>query len=237
MAADRRDLSGVLESLRTPRAATTERSPRGSAPTDRCVRARESATRVEGGAWAQAEDARVAAAVRDGDRAAESELYRRYAPLVARTAERLLRSTHDAQDVLQDTFILAFAEISSLRDPTALRAWLLQIAVRQVHRRFRRRRLQRLLGLEGPAPDARLDQLADEGTPPDVVVELALLDRALTALPDRERLAWILRRIEGYPLEDVAIACECSLATAKRRVAAVDVKVAAHVELRGDEDV
>src|SRR4051812_11878488 len=90
-------------------------------------------------------DAQLVARIREGDRAAEEALYRRHAQAVAVTATRLLRSHHDAQDVLQDTFIIALGEIEGLRDPAAVRAWLLQIAVRQVHRRFRRRRLLGLL--------------------------------------------------------------------------------------------
>ncbi len=182
------------------------------------------------------EDAILVERIVSGDQRAEAELYRRYAPLLGRAIERLLRSSHDGQDVLQDTFVIALEEIGRLRDRSALRPWLLQIAVRQVHRRFRRRRLRRLQGFEDPEPDARLDQLAAEGTPPEVVAELALLDRVLVRVDANERMAWMLRRVEGYALEEVAHSCGCSLATAKRRIAAVDAIVASHVEVEGEAD-
>lgn len=176
------------------------------------------------------EDTELVRRIIAGDRRAEADLYRRYAPLLARVVERLLGSSQDAQDVLQDAFVIALEEIQRLRDPSALRSWLLQIAVRQVHRRFRRRRLRRLLGFEDPEADARLDQLAAEGAPPEVVAELALLDRALATVGPGERSAWMLRRIEGYALEEVAHLCGCSLATTKRRIAAVDLRVQQHLE-------
>jgi RNA polymerase sigma-70 factor (ECF subfamily) len=182
------------------------------------------------------EDAIVVERLLAGDQRAEAELYRRYAPLLARAVERLLRSSQDAQDVLQDTFVIALEEIRRLRDPSAIRGWLLQIAVRQVHRRFRRRRLRRLLGFEDPEPDARLDQLAAAGTPPEVVAELALLDRALARVNAHERMAWMLRRVEGYALDEVAQSCGCSLATAKRRITTVDAVVAGHMEVEGEGD-
>src|SRR5688572_17640879 len=75
------------------------------------------------------DDAVVVERLLAGDQRAEAELYRRYAPLLGRAVERLLRSSQDAQDVLQDTFVIALEEIRRLRDPSAIRGWLLQIAV------------------------------------------------------------------------------------------------------------
>ena len=50
---------------------------------------------------------------------------------------------------------------------------------------------------------------------------LEALYAALAALPVDERLAWTLRHVEGSTLEEVAVGCGCSLATAKRRIARV----------------
>jgi RNA polymerase sigma-70 factor (ECF subfamily) len=47
----------------------------------------------------------------------------------------------------------------------------------------------------------------------------------LDRLPVNERLAWSLRHIEGEQLESVAVLCGCSLATAKRRIAAAQQAV------------
>jgi RNA polymerase sigma-70 factor (ECF subfamily) len=43
------------------------------------------------------------------------------------------------------------------------------------------------------------------------------------------RIAWTLRMVEGLELAEVASACGCSLATAKRRIAAAEVVVRAHI--------
>jgi RNA polymerase sigma-70 factor (ECF subfamily) len=48
-------------------------------------------------------------------------------------------------------------------------------------------------------------------------------------LPTAERIAWSLRTIEGLTLPAVAAACGCSLATAKRRIAAARAAIADHV--------
>lgn len=178
----------------------------------------------------RADDAALVADVIAGDRAAEEALYRRHAPSVLRLATRLLRSHEDALDVLQDAFVSAFEDIEKLREPSAFAAWTHRIAVRLVHRRFRRRRLLGMLGLDRRNDEVPLESLADDSASPEARVELRWLDAALTRVDDRDRVAWMLRFVEGLPLEEVAVVCDCSLATAKRRIAAADAVARRHLE-------
>jgi RNA polymerase sigma-70 factor (ECF subfamily) len=172
-----------------------------------------------------AEDARLVLAARAGSRAAEEQLYLRHASKILRLATRLLRSTDDARDVLQDTFIFAFEELDGLLEPRALEGWLRSICVRLVHRRFRRHRLLELLGLELSAEDAKLEQQVATTAGPEVRAELRLVDQLLDRLPTSEKVAWVLRHVEGLSLSETAEACNCSLATVKRRIAAADAVV------------
>lgn len=182
------------------------------------------------------DDAALVARALGGDRWAEDTLVRRHFGAVAATAARLLGDRDEAEDIVQETFASALTELRHLRDPGAFRGWLLQIAVRKVHRRFRRRRLLRMLGITSGEPEGGLSQLASEDASPEQRAELALLDRVLASLPAPERIAWTLRTVEGMPLEEVAAACECSLATVKRRIAAADRAVRAHVALDRPEE-
>ncbi|MGE0787946.1 MAG: RNA polymerase sigma factor [Sandaracinaceae bacterium] len=171
----------------------------------------------------------VARALR-GDRRAEEAIFLRHAPGVTQMADRLLGSETDAEDVVQHTFEVAFRRLEQLDRPGSLRAWLLSIAVRRCHRVFRRRKLLRLLGIAShPEPDTLIDHLAS-GSSPESRAELALLDVALTRVPEKERVAWMLRKVEGLSLPECATACGCSLATVKRRIQAADTVVRAHLE-------
>jgi RNA polymerase sigma-70 factor, ECF subfamily len=91
--------------------------------------------------------------------------------------------------------------------------------VHQAHRRFRRRKLLRRLGLDRSIDDAPLDALLHEESSAELRSELRCVDRALRNATASERFAWILRYVDGHSLEEVADAAECSLATAKRRLA------------------
>ncbi len=177
-------------------------------------------------------DADLVGRALSGDRWSRDMLYRRHAHYLLAISSRLLSSRGEAEEVVQDTFVVGFEQLGTLRDPAAIRAWLAQIAVSLVRRRLRRGRLLRLLGLDQP-PDATLEALAAPTLPPDDLAELALIDQVLRRMPADLRIAWMLRRVEGLALADVASACTCSLATAKRRIAAADAEVAHHVSFEG----
>lgn len=176
------------------------------------------------------DDEALVLAVRSGRRAAEEQLYRRHAAAVLGLATRLLHSREDAMDVMQDAFVTAFERLGDLREPAAFRGWLMRVTVSLVHRRFRRRRLLRLLGLARAGDELSLEELADASVSLEARAELRLLDRKLAAVPERDRAAWLLRHVEGFSLEEVAEASGCSLATAKRRIAAVDAVVRSDAE-------
>jgi RNA polymerase sigma-70 factor (ECF subfamily) len=154
-------------------------------------------------------------------------LFRRYGPYVARIAARMLGREDDVDDVVQDVFVDAMRGVHRLVDAGAIKGWLATIAVRKAGRRLRRRRILRLVGLEDAVV---VVDLIDRGASPEERLLLERVYRALDDVPAAERIAWTLRMIEGERLEKVAELCGCSLATAKRRVAAAQAKVTARVD-------
>jgi RNA polymerase sigma-70 factor, ECF subfamily len=142
-------------------------------------------------------------------------LFERYAGYVARVAARMLgRDDADVDDVVQEVFLITLHRLHRIRSAEAARPWLMTVTVRTVQRTLRRRKWRRkFLGestaAEVPATGLTADQRA----------LLVRIYRTLDEIDPKSRIAWILRHIEGERLEDVADACGCSLATAKRRIA------------------
>jgi RNA polymerase sigma-70 factor (ECF subfamily) len=143
------------------------------------------------------------------------EAYARHAGYVAGLAGRILGRNDDVPDVVQDVFLIAHRRLSAVRHPGALRTWLGRITVREASRRLRWRRLRHFFQ---PA-HAEVDLIADEASA-ELRPLVALLYAALDRLPARDRSAWVLRNLLDEPLDQVAELCGCSLATAKRRIAA-----------------
>ena len=85
----------------------------------------------------------------------------------------------------------------------------------------------RFLGLDRGQDDATLTLLAGSNTAAEARAELNRVDIVLKTLDPKDRIAWTLRYVEGESLEDVARLCECSLATAKRRIVAARAAMSA----------
>jgi RNA polymerase sigma-70 factor (ECF subfamily) len=93
------------------------------------------------------------------------------------------------------------------------------VTVRVARRRLRARRVRLFFGLER---SIEYERAVDPRAAPDECALLAKVYRVLEGVPAEKRIAWSLHRIEGEPLERVAELCGCSLATAKRRIAAAN---------------
>jgi RNA polymerase sigma-70 factor, ECF subfamily len=155
----------------------------------------------------------------------DTELFVRFAPYIAGIGFRLLGRTSEVEDLVQEVFFAAFKQRAQLRNPRAAQSWLAVITVRKARERLRIRRMRQFVGLDSCTPL----ELTDQVMPAD---ERALLTRIYQIL-DRVnvdcRLAWILRYVEGERLEQVAERCGCSLATAKRRIAAAQAYLQAEM--------
>lgn len=179
------------------------------------------------------DDAALVARALAGDRVAEAQLYRRHARVIANVAARLLGSRADAEDIVQETFVIALEHLRELRDPSSLRAWLTRVAVSRAQRRLRRRRLLKWLGLDRTEEDLSLDALAAPDASPEVRAELAKVAAVLERCDPDERVAWTLHRVECETLEATAEICGCSLATVKRRIASVEAVLARSLDAKG----
>ncbi len=153
-----------------------------------------------------------------GDRWAEDALMRRHLRDTARLVARLLGSHQDVDDIVQDTFLAAFVQMGGLRKPSAFRGWVLRIAVNKTRKVIRKRRFLRKLGLDRGGRDAELEVLADDWVDPEVRAELRIVDEVLRELPVEQRIAWMLRYVEGHTVVEVGRLCNCSESSAKRMI-------------------
>jgi RNA polymerase sigma-70 factor (ECF subfamily) len=144
-----------------------------------------------------------------------SSLVERHAPRVRRVLARVLGPDPELSDLVQDVFVTAFSTLERLEEPSALGAWLTQIAVFTGRGRIRRRSRWRFLRFVAP------EELPERLVPAHDAVTTATaraLYRVLDRLHREERVAFALRHIDGMELTEVALACDVSLSTIKRRL-------------------
>ena len=160
-----------------------------------------------------------------GDPVAENAIYRQHVRYLLNLATRLTRSVNDGDEVVQDTFVMAFRRLDKLDNPDALRPWLTQILISRVRKRLRGKKLRAFLGLRQVEEDVSLQLCAFHDARPDLRVELRELDSVLQQTPTEWRTAWMLHRIEEMTIHETAQAMSRSVATVKRYIAAVDTAV------------
>ena len=180
-------------------------------------------------------EADLVRAARGGQRPAQRELYQRHVGPVHACVARLLGRSAEAQDVVQDAFLAAFQDLDNLSDPERFGAWLRGIAIHKVHRRLRRRQLLHRLGFSTGEEDVTLARAVDPAASPFMKTMLAQVDRALDQLAPHLRIAWMLRHVEGHPLEDIAEQCGVSLATVKRHLKRAEEALREHIDFERPE--
>lgn len=171
---------------------------------------------------AQEADAATAllALARAGDPRTGEALFDLVGAQVNRLVWRLLGADEDHDDLVHQVFVALLAGVARVREPAALRAWVAAVTVNTVRSEIRQRRAGRLLG-------ARVAATESIYTPAVSHEARELLERTyavLARLPADERIALALRYIDEQSLGDVAAACDCSLATIKRRLSAAQAR-------------
>lgn len=146
------------------------------------------------------------------------ELFKQHSAFLARLVFRLLGREDEVDDVVQDVFVSLFRNMKTIRQPEAIRAWLVTTAVRISRRRLRVRRIGFLLR-RSQRVDPMAIALEAHGSAPEDRLALWTVHRTLGKLSVNARIAWVLHHLELQGIEDVARSIGCSKATAKRRIA------------------
>jgi RNA polymerase sigma-70 factor, ECF subfamily len=166
-------------------------------------------------------DAALVLAARAGEVWASEALFRRHSRMALGLAYRLLPRDIEVDDVVQDSFVFALQRLTSLQNPQAFAAWLGSIVVRTVGKRLRRRRLLTRLGLRAKE-HIDPDQVVSVTAPGDVRVALHRVYSIVEELPSEQRIALVLRRVDGLEIPQIAEYMGLSLSTVKRRLKAAE---------------
>ena len=145
-------------------------------------------------------------------------IWHRFAPMVHRILRRSFGPDEDVQDLAQEVFMCVFQKASSLREPQALKAFVITVTAFTVRGELRRRWSRRWLRRQGPTTGAAQLVFHQDIESREALRRFYLI---LDRVGSQDRTAFVLRFIEGMPLEDVAAALDVSVATAKRRLARV----------------
>ena len=137
------------------------------------------------------------ARARKGDQDAIEEIYRTFCGPVYTLALRICASRDKAEDVVQDTFIEAFAKLDQYRGEAPFWAWLRRVAINNTLQKLR---AQKKLSLVSGG-DQIYELVSSQETNPADIMDL---DRMLSRLPAITRSVVWLHDVEGYTHREIA---------------------------------
>lgn len=191
-----------------------------------------------------ADDGELVAACIGGDKQAQRTLFRREYARVHATVFRILGSSRDVDDLVQETFIAVFRALPAFRGDARLSTWIDRIAVRGVFHHLRTKKATRSLPLDSLRDldgGGRVDEQAEARD------GLRRLYAALAKLTPEARTAYALYAIDGRTIKEVAEITGSTRITAKTRIwrarrevekrAAADPVLAELLELSPEREV
>ena len=171
---------------------------------------------------AERSEAHLVERAREGELDAFNLLVERYERPLYNLCLRMLSSPEPAEDATQEAFISAYRSLESFRGGS-FKAWLFRIGSNACYDEMRRQRSRPSRSLDAPiGEDERtIDVPNGDPTPEESAENLelgAVLREAIAGLPPDQRLACILRDVQGLDYEEIAEATNASLGTVKSRI-------------------
>jgi RNA polymerase sigma-70 factor (ECF subfamily) len=164
--------------------------------------------------------------ITSGDQGAFEQLMRRYNRPLYRTARSILKDDAEAEDVLQEAYLLAYRGLVNFRGESSLSTWLTRIVVNEAIARSRKTaRRAEIIQLDGELPwdsnaaEAQMHEAAIE--PPEQAALRAearrLIEKKIDGLPDAFRTVFMLRALEEMTVEETAACLNIPEATVRTR--------------------
>ena len=171
-------------------------------------------------------DSAIARRIAAGDRGVLRQLMRRYNQTLYRTARSILKDDAEAEDAVQEAYLLAYRAMGAFRGDAKLSTWLVRIVVNESIGRLRRRdRRAEVIELNGncePSGDSTETGMRESSSEqPDRAALRAemrrILETQIDRLPDAFRSVFVLREVEEMTVEEAAACLGIPQATVRTR--------------------
>ncbi len=147
-----------------------------------------------------------------GDRGAQKEMYQTYSPMLYAIIKRYVKSDFDAEDVLIDSFLKIYQNLSKFRNEGSFEGWIKKIAIRESLMFLRRNKVFSML--------IEVDNISvtQKITYQDQDLEYQDIIGVLELLPVGYRTVFNLYEIEGYKHKEIAEQLGVSINTSKSQL-------------------
>ena len=189
-------------------------------------------------------DIELASAIAAGDHDAFRTLMRQHNRLLYRTARSIVKDDSDAEDAVQNAYLLAYRKIGNFRGEAKLSTWLVRIVVNEALECLRKRsRSAHVISLDGRELDDAIELAAEPMNrkperPEEELIRAdtrRLIESKIDELPSAYRAVFMLRAVEEFSVEETAVALGVPEATVRTR--SFRARALLREALSGDADV
>jgi RNA polymerase sigma-70 factor, ECF subfamily len=163
--------------------------------------------------------------VSKADVPAFEELYRQHSTRLFNLAWRMCGTRADAEDLLQEIFLLAYRKLPEFRGDSTVGTWLYRLAMNRCLDHLKSRQT-RANGATAPLDE---DAMRGPRLVSDGGIKRLDLERAIARLPEGARAAFILHDVEGFQHHEVASILGITEGTSKSQVHKARLKLRAHL--------
>jgi RNA polymerase sigma-70 factor (ECF subfamily) len=164
------------------------------------------------------DDQQIINDILNGDKGKYALLTRKYNQRLYRISKGYLKDESEIEDVMQDSYVKAFQSLSKFENKSQFSTWLTRILINECLQRLRKDKKEYAMDVND---DYETMKIMDHDNPEkrSLNKELkALLERAISNLPDKYRLIFLMREIEKMSIEETCSALDISEANVKVRL-------------------
>lgn len=158
-------------------------------------------------------------ALRNGSREAYNSLVDMYSEKIFNFALNILQNTEDAEDITQETFVTIYQSVSQFKGDSKLSTWIYTIALNKCREHLRKKSRKKRFAffttidkIDNESPFERA-HFMHPGIELENQERASILFEAINALPENQRMAFSLHKLENVPYEEIATIMNTSLSS------------------------
>ena len=163
--------------------------------------------------------------VQNGDKKAFEILLLKYQRRLMQLVSRFIYDQAEAEDIVQEIFIKAYRSLPQFRGEAAFYTWLYRIGLNTTKNHLITQRKHAPVSTEFNVEEAETfdssDYLRDMSTPESILASKQVartVNMAMDSLPEELKMAIMLREIEGFSYDEIAVMMECPIGTVRSRI-------------------
>lgn len=154
---------------------------------------------------------------KSGNQLAQLEIYNRYYKAMYNASYRIVKNSFDAEDIMQDSFLMAFSKLDSLTDNKVFGPWLKRIVINNSIYRFNKKIKKNETSIVNVSFKIEAYAVENKSIEPTKIKAKQILD-TLKTLKDNYRIVLTLNLIEGYDYEEISQIMNISYANCRTTI-------------------